>query len=220
MTEVHLSIRPNTGICVALHILPMGVSYRGMHSVCLHSVRLCALSGGAMSVTASLEAISRRRPSVCFVLTSPALTVTYRPISSEKVYNDFWETVFAYFLLFQHIIIVIIITVIHLFHSVLFTCEHCVLLISDKMLYALHIYGTLCGVPVDWWPCRIDSINQTDSSRCFLPCLPLFSVAHMSWHDCVHCHHLPTHPTVVMLTDSDLQIHSVIITKSPFSAFF
>lgn len=52
MTEVYLSIRPNTGMCMALHILPTGVSYQGMHSVYLHSVRLCALTGGDMSVTA------------------------------------------------------------------------------------------------------------------------------------------------------------------------
>lgn len=75
MTEAYLSIKPNTGRCMALDILPTGVSYRGMHSVYLHSVRLCALSGGAMSVTASLEAISGRRPSVYFVLTSPLLKI-------------------------------------------------------------------------------------------------------------------------------------------------
>ncbi len=74
MAEVYLSIKPNTGLCMALHILPMGVSYRGMHSVYVHSVRLCALTGGDMSVTASLEAISGKRPSVYFVLTSPLLT--------------------------------------------------------------------------------------------------------------------------------------------------
>lgn len=28
--EVCLSIKPNTGMCMALHILPMGVPYRGM----------------------------------------------------------------------------------------------------------------------------------------------------------------------------------------------
>ena len=71
VNEVCLSIRPNTGINIAFHILPMGVPYQAMHSVCLHSVILCALTGGDMSVTASPEAISSRRPSVYFVLTSP-----------------------------------------------------------------------------------------------------------------------------------------------------
>lgn len=85
MTEVYLSITPYTGMCLALHILPMGVSYRGTHSVCLHSVRLCALTGGDMSVTASLEAVSGRRPSVYFVLKLPVFTIPWRPIFFEKV---------------------------------------------------------------------------------------------------------------------------------------
>lgn len=64
----------------ALHILPMGVSHRAIYSVYLHSVGLCALTGGYMSVTTSLEAVSERRPSVCFVLTSPLLTISQRPV--------------------------------------------------------------------------------------------------------------------------------------------
>ncbi len=74
MTELYLSIKPNTGMLMALHILPMGVSYQGIHSVYLYSVGLCAFTGADMSVTASLERISRRRPSVYFVLTLPLLT--------------------------------------------------------------------------------------------------------------------------------------------------
>lgn len=102
MTEVYLSIKPNTCMCMALHILPMGVSYQGMHAVYLHSTGLCALTGADMSVTASLEAISGRGPSVYFVLTSPLLTIPERPISPKEVKNDFWDTLFAYFFSFQH----------------------------------------------------------------------------------------------------------------------
>lgn len=54
---------------VALHILPMGVSHRAIYSVYLHNVVLCTPIGGYISVTTSLEAVSERRPSVCFVLT-------------------------------------------------------------------------------------------------------------------------------------------------------
>lgn len=68
----------------ALHVLPAGVSYQGMHSVYFHSVRLCALTGGDMSVTGSLEAISGRRPSVYFVLASPLLTICHKLIFSKK----------------------------------------------------------------------------------------------------------------------------------------
>lgn len=60
--------------------------------------------------------------------------------------------------------------------------------------------------PVDWWSHRLDSnsFNETNSSwRLWCVSLSL-SVAHMSWCDCVHCHHHPTHPTVVTSTDSDL----------------
>lgn len=49
------------------------ISYQGMRSVCLHSVGLCvcAATGANLPVAASPEAGSWRRPSVCFVLTSP-----------------------------------------------------------------------------------------------------------------------------------------------------
>lgn len=70
---------------MALHILPVGLSYWGMDSVCLHSVRLCALTGGDMSVTTSLEGISESGPSVYVVPTSPLLTIPQRLIFSEKV---------------------------------------------------------------------------------------------------------------------------------------
>lgn len=75
MTEVYLSIKPNTGMRLALNILPSGVKYQGMRCVCLHSLRLCALTGGEMSVTGSLESVSGTRPSVYFVPTLPLLII-------------------------------------------------------------------------------------------------------------------------------------------------
>lgn len=65
------------------------------------------------------------------------------------------------------------------FHPVLFACEKCVQLISDKTR---------------------DKMLDTFMSMC----------------DCVHCHDHPTHPTVVTLTNSGLQIPSIITEKSYF----
>lgn len=74
MTEADLSIEPNTGMCVALHVLPVGVSYHiraCVLCVCTAQGCVCAVTGANLPVAASPEAGSWRRPSVCFVLTSP-----------------------------------------------------------------------------------------------------------------------------------------------------
>lgn len=60
------------------------------HAFCVFAQCKAALTGGDMSVTASLEAIFSRRPSVYFVLTLPLFTIPLRPIFSGKVLNDFW----------------------------------------------------------------------------------------------------------------------------------
>lgn len=80
MIAVYLSLRSDSDYEHHLHILPWGVSHQGLYSVYLNNVRLCALTSGFMSVTTSLEAISGRLPSVCFVLTSTLLTTPQRLI--------------------------------------------------------------------------------------------------------------------------------------------
>lgn len=112
MNEVCLSIKLNAVMSMALHIFPVGVSFLGMHAVYLHSVRLCALLGGVLSVISSLEVISIWRPSVYFVLTSP-LYIVYKVTTGYR---------FCLFL--------------YLFFSVLITCEISELLISDEVCYA------------------------------------------------------------------------------------
>lgn len=86
MTEAHLSMEPNAGMCVALHVLPAGVSYHIRACVpCVCTVSGCsALRRVQICLSPrSPEASSWRRPSVCFVLTSPLLTIPKRPLLSE-----------------------------------------------------------------------------------------------------------------------------------------
>lgn len=86
MTEAHLSMEPKAGMCVALHVLPAGVSYHIRACVpCVCTVSGCsALRRVQICLSPrSPEASSWRRPSVCFVLTSPLLTIPKRPLLSE-----------------------------------------------------------------------------------------------------------------------------------------
>lgn len=64
----------------------------------IHVLAQCRATAD-LSVTSSLEAVSRWKPSVYFVLTSPLLTIPLRLVSSEEVKKTTSGTHYSYFYL-------------------------------------------------------------------------------------------------------------------------
>lgn len=174
MTEVYLSIRPNAGMCTALHTLPTGVSYQGMHSVYLHGVLPRALS--LVRICLSLP-LSRLHPggNHLFILSWHHLSLQYlRGLCLLKRCNMTFGT--------------------DNFFSSCFNIEnshpqfHLAFLCKKKKLCQSFL----------WIHSQATVSTQQSPHGAFLVSFSLsVHVANMSWCDCVHFYHLPTHPAVV-----------------------
>lgn len=173
MTEVYLSIRPNAGMCKALHTLPTGVSYQGMHSVYLHGVLPRALS--LVRICLSLP-LSRLHPggNHLFILSWHHLSLQYlRGLFLLKRCNMAFGM--------------------DNFFPSCFNIEN-----SHPQFHLAFLWKKKNFVSPS---CGFIAKQQFRHNN---PLMVPFSslslsvhVANMSWCDCVHFYHLPTHPAVV-----------------------